>query len=64
MIIISEKSIKEFEENHRLLIDLGYSAIGFNCQYKLRKSDIERNDKAMKKFKEIMESMRLNKNKG
>lgn len=51
MEIYTKKNIENFEKDSKLLRDLGYSHIGFNCQGKPNKSDIERNKTAIDKFK-------------
>lgn len=53
METINKESIAKFEKEWQKLKDLGYGHIGFDCQGKLRKSDIERNNKAMIKFNEL-----------
>lgn len=51
MEIYTKKNIENFEKDSKLLRDLGYGCVGFNCQGKPRKSDIERNKIAIDKFK-------------
>ena len=53
MKTINKESIAKFKKECKQLKDLGYSHIGFDCQGKPRKSDIERNNKAMIKFNEL-----------
>lgn len=51
MSSFNKTNIEKFEKDSKLLRDLGYGHIGFNCQGKLNKSDIERNKTAIDKFK-------------
>lgn len=48
MKTINKESIAKFEEESKQFKDLGYGHIGFDCQGKPRKSDIERNNKAIR----------------